>query len=121
MHLQFAELPVSDQDRAMAFYIEHLGCAVRADAPMGDDGWRWVELVFPGADTALHFIRREGDAPSAGPVLVLVADDVEATVEGLRDRGVPILTEPAESPYQPGRTTAAFQDSEGNEMVLGSR
>jgi hypothetical protein len=62
---------------------------------MGEDGWRWVELGFPGADTAVHFIRREGDAPSAEPVLVLVTDDVEATVEALRDGGVPILAEPA--------------------------
>jgi len=121
VHLQFAELPVFEQDRAMAFYTEHLGCAVRADTPMGDDGWRWVELVFPGADTALHFIRREGDAPSPGPVLVLVTDDVEATVQALRERGVPILAEPAESPFQPGHTAAAFQDSEGNQMMLVSR
>jgi hypothetical protein len=42
--------------------------------------------VFPGADTALHFIRREGDAPSTEPVLVLATDDVEATVQALRDR-----------------------------------
>lgn len=121
MHLQFAELPVFRQDRAMAFYTEHLGCAVRADTPMGDDGWRWVELSFPGADTALHFIRRGGDAPSREPVLVLVTDDVQATVQELRDRGVPILAEPAESPFQPGHTAAAFQDSEGNQMILVSR
>jgi len=121
MHLQFAELPVFDQDRAMAFYAEHLGCAVRADVPMGDDGWRWVELVFPGADTALHFIRREGDAPSTEPVLVLVTDDVEADIQALRDRGVPIVAAPAESPFQPGHTAAAFQDSEGNQMVLVDR
>jgi len=112
---------VFDQDRAMAFYTAHLGCAVRADTPMGDDGWRWVELGFPGADTTLHFIRREGDALSAEPVLVLVTDDVEATVHALRDRGVPILAEPAASPFQPGHTAAAFQDSEGNQMILVSR
>ena len=120
MHLQFAELPVFDQDRAMAFYTEHQGCAVRADTPMGDDGWRWVELGFPGADTALHFIRREGDAPSAEPVLVLVTNDVEATVQALRGRGVPIFAEPAGLPFQPGHTAAAFQDSEGNQMMLVS-
>lgn len=121
MHLQFAELPVFDQDRAVAFYTEYLSCTVRADTPMGDDGWRWVELVFPGAETALHFIRREGDAASMGPVLVLVTDDVEGTVQALRERGVPILGEPAESPFQPGHTAAAFQDSEGNQMMVVSR
>jgi len=78
-------------------------------------------VVFPGADTALHFIRREGQAPSTEPVLVLVTDDVEATVQALRERGVPILVEPAQSPFQPGHTAAAFQDSEGNQMMLVSR
>ena len=38
MYIQFAELPVTDQDRAKAFYVEMLDCEVAADAPMGDDG-----------------------------------------------------------------------------------
>ena len=121
MHLQFTELPVFDQDRAMVFYTEHLGCTVRADTPMGDDGWRWVELAFPGAETALHFVRREDDAPSSEPVLVLVADDVDATIATLRDGSVPILAVPAEAPFQPGHTAAAFQDSGGNQMLVISR
>jgi predicted enzyme related to lactoylglutathione lyase len=81
MHIQFAELPVFDQDRAKKFYIDHFGCEVAADAAMGKDGWRWIELKFSGAETALHFVRRNDDAPSAEPVLVLVDDDVEATVK----------------------------------------
>ncbi len=47
MHIQFAELPVFDQDRAIAFYVDTLGCEVAADAPMGADGWRWVEVDSP--------------------------------------------------------------------------
>lgn len=121
MHLQFAKLPVFDQDRAMTFYTQHLGCTVRADIPMGDGGWRWVELAFPGAETALHFLRRDDDAPSPEPVLVLIADDVEATIATLRAGGVPILAEAADAPFQPGRTAAAFQDSEGNQMMVISR
>ena len=104
----------------MTFYTEHLGCTVRADTPMGDNGWRWVELAFPGAETALHFVRREDDAPSSEPVLVLVADDVGATIAALRDGSVPILAEPAEAPFQPGHTAAAFQDSEGNQAALAA-
>ncbi|MER8961432.1 hypothetical protein [Mesorhizobium sp. M0701] len=38
MHIQFAELPVFDQERAKAFYIDHLNCRVVADQPMGNDG-----------------------------------------------------------------------------------
>jgi hypothetical protein len=31
MHIQFAELPVFDQERAKAFYIDHLNCRVVAE------------------------------------------------------------------------------------------
>ena len=121
MHIQFAELPVFDQDRAKRFYVENLACEVAADAPMGKDGWRWIELKFVGAETALHFHRRKDDAPSEEPVLVLVDDNVEATVKRLKSNGVEIITDPGEAPWQPGRTVAEFRDSEGNRMALASR
>jgi predicted enzyme related to lactoylglutathione lyase len=121
VYVQFAELPVRDQARAKQFYVENLGCEIAADAPMGSDGWRWVELRFAGSQTTLHLIRAKEEDTWDGPVLVLVDDDVAAAVEGLRSRGVEILTEPHCPPWQPGRTVAEFRDSEGNRMVLGSR
>ena len=121
MHVQFAELPVFDQQRAVDFYLGKFGWTVAADAPMGADGWRWIELKLPGAETTLHFVRRKDDAPSDEPVLVLVDDDVEATVQALKSTGVEIVSEPQEAPWQPGRTVAEFRDSEGNRMVIGSR
>ena len=121
MHIQFAELPVFEQDRAKRFYVDHFGCTVAADAPMGKDGWRWIELKFPGAQTALHFNRRTDDAPSDEPVLVLVEDDVAAVVARLRAGDVEIVTEPQEAPWEPGRTIAEFRDSEGNRLVIGSK
>lgn len=120
MHIQFAELRVSDQDRAKAFYSEHLGCHVIADVSMSEDGWRWIELGWPGAATTLHFVPRETEEPSAGPVLVLVDDDVAGTVAALREQGVEIVAEPHEAPWQPGRIAAEFRDSEGNRIVLAS-
>ncbi|AKU95299.1 Lactoylglutathione lyase [Labilithrix luteola] len=121
MHIQFAELPVTDQDRAKSFYTQHLGCQVVADAAMGPSGWRWVELALPGAQTHLHFIRRRDDANLDEPVLVFVDDDVEGKVRALKAAGVEIVTEPSEAPWQKGRIVAEFRDSEGNRMVLGSR
>jgi predicted enzyme related to lactoylglutathione lyase len=121
MHIQFAELPVGDQSRAKRFYVDHFGCVAAADAPMGNNGWRWIELKFPGSETTLHFVNDRPDDSSDGPVLVLVDDDVATTVEALRARGVEILTEPHRPPWQPGRTVAEFRDSEGNRMVIGSR
>lgn len=49
---------------------------------------------------------------------MLVDGDVEATVAGLKARGVEIITEPQEAPWQRGRTVAEFRDSEGNRMVV---
>lgn len=121
MHIQFAELPVFDQDRAKAFYQQHFHCAVIADAPMGADGWRWVELGFPGAVTNLHFVHRADDKPADMPTLVLVDADVTATIGALKSAGVEIITEPTEAPWQPGRVVAEFRDSEGNRMVIGSK
>ena len=43
-------VPVSDQDKAVAFYSEKLGFEKRADTPYGD-GDRWVEVAPPGATT----------------------------------------------------------------------
>lgn len=120
MYIQFAELPVTDQDRAKAFYTGKLDCEVAADAPMGADGWRWIELKFPGTQTNLHFIRRENDTPSDMPVLVFVADDVAGAIEALRAKRVEIVTEPHEPSWQPGRTVAEFRDSEGNRIVIGT-
>jgi predicted enzyme related to lactoylglutathione lyase len=120
MHIQFAELPVFDQERAKAFYIAHFNCEVAADAPMGESGWRWVELKFPGAETALHFTHRKDETPSEMPVLVLVDADVAATARALKKKGVEIITEPQEAPWHPGRTIAEFRDSEGNRLVLGT-
>jgi predicted enzyme related to lactoylglutathione lyase len=121
MHIQFAELPVFDQDRALAFYISNLGCEVAADTAMGEDGWRWIELTFPGAETALHFLRRPDNSPSTEPVLVLVDADVAATTATLKANGVEIVAEPGEAPWAPGTVVAEFRDSEGNRMVLSSR
>ena len=121
MFVQFAELPVFDQDRAKAFYVDKLGCEVVADAAMGPSDWRWIEVRFPGAQTSLHFVCRQDDAPSKGPVLVFLADDLKAEVQELTAKGVQIVKDVAPAPYDPRRQVAEIDDSEGNRIVLSSR
>lgn len=66
------------------------------------NGRRWLAVGrtrLPCDDTARHVIRRDGDAPSTDPVIVLVADDVEGTVRTLGDwcadpRGAGRATDP---------------------------
>ena len=121
MHIKFAELPVLDQDRAKAFYTEHLDCQSVADQPMGPDGWRWIELRFPHAETTLHFLPRKHEEPSPGPVLVLVDERVEDIISRLRSSEVKIITEPKPAPWRSGTTIAEFRDSEGNLIVVSSQ
>ena len=120
MHIQFAELPVFDQDRAQRFYIANFNCTVAADTPIGADGWRWIELALPGADTALHFLRRADEAPADEPVLVFVDRDVAGRIAALRTRGVEILSDAQPAPYDATLTVAEFRDSEGNRLVISS-
>lgn len=120
MHIQFAELPVADFDRAIAFYADAFACTVAADVPMNAAGDRWIELALPGAETNLHFLKRaEGDPDM--PVLVFVVDDVAGTVSHLRQRGVAILAEPHSPAWEKDKTVAEIRDSEGNRIVLSGR
>ena len=45
-------VPVSDQDRAVAFYTEKLGLEKRIDVPFGN-GYHWIEVAPEGAETRL--------------------------------------------------------------------
>jgi catechol 2,3-dioxygenase-like lactoylglutathione lyase family enzyme len=56
-------IPVSDQDRAIAFYRDVLGFEVRMDAAFGD-GDRWVELAPPGAATSLALVPANEGVPT---------------------------------------------------------
>ena len=45
-------VPVTDQDRALEFYLDKLGFEKRADIPMGTQ-MRWLEVAPPGASTTV--------------------------------------------------------------------
>ena len=90
MFVSFADLPVFDH-HSQGLYVDKFGCELIADAAMGDGDWRWVEVRFPGAQTALDFVRRQDEAPSQGPVMVFMAEDLPSTVRELASKGVPIV------------------------------
>jgi catechol 2,3-dioxygenase-like lactoylglutathione lyase family enzyme len=78
-------VPVSDQDRALAFYVDTLGFEVRLDAPFGD-GIRWIEVAPPGAATTIALeLRREGEP--AGVEVSLATHDADAAHAELQERG----------------------------------
>lgn len=120
MYVRFTELPVADQDRAVKFYTEKLGFRV-ADDRGYNEGWRWLTLEIPGAQTKILLTRKnEGDERDGVPSLVLTVDDVMKSYEDLKAKGVVFTTEPTTADWDGSETFAVFQDSEGNYVMLGT-
>lgn len=117
--VKFAELPVVDQDRALNFYTEKLGLQVAQDAPY-KEGWRWIELSVPGAQTHILLTQQTSETKSDTPRLVIISDDVDATYRKLSARGVEFIKEPSKAPWNPGQTFAQLRDSEGNGIVIST-
>jgi predicted enzyme related to lactoylglutathione lyase len=117
--IKFVNIPVEDQSRALAFYTETLGFTVATNQAMGP-GKRWIELRIPGAETRVSLFTPPGQEDRVGTFvpLSLWADDVEATYETLRARGVEFLAPPKKEPWG---TSVIFRDSEGNTLHLGSK
>ena len=118
-HIKFAELPVTDQDRAVRFYSERVGLKVFRDSPYRD-GQRWIELEVPGAATRILLAPRANEELRDVPSLILTADDVAGAFRTLRSRGVVFSAEPTEAPWAPGEVYALFLDSENNTIMIGS-
>jgi catechol 2,3-dioxygenase-like lactoylglutathione lyase family enzyme len=113
---------VSDEDKALDFYVNKLGFEKRADEPMGD-GLRWIEVAPPGATTCIVLTRGYGDwsqekvGQFAG--IVFEPDDINATYQELSARGVEFTEPPTAQPW--GGVQALFKDQDGNTFVLVQR
>ena len=117
--IHFQSIPVVDQDRALAFYTQNLGFEVHTDVPYSD-GWRWIFLTLPGAETRLHFATRDDISITGKPALCLVCDSVDDEAEKLRANGVEITNGPDDAPWQPGIRWLMVRDSEDNMILLES-
>jgi catechol 2,3-dioxygenase-like lactoylglutathione lyase family enzyme len=83
-------VPVSDQDKALDFYVGTLGFEKRIDVPYGD-GDRWVAVAPPGAATAIAIVPpREGESAGIETHVGLTSQDVDADHESLKAKGVDV-------------------------------
>ena len=119
MHVKFAELPVKDQDRALAFYRDHLGMTVAKDASYGGD-WRWMELAMAGAQTKIVMSRSTSAGRPESPTLVLAVDDVHALHSRLATSGVDIKQPPKAASWDQAEVSSMFYDSEDNLILITS-
>jgi catechol 2,3-dioxygenase-like lactoylglutathione lyase family enzyme len=106
-------VPVSDQERALAFYRDILGFEVRLDGPFGD-GQRWLEVAPPGAETSLALV------PADGTEVSLATRDAAADHAALRARRVDADASLVDmGPAVPPMFT--FRDPDGNRFRVVER
>jgi len=126
-----AQLWVHDQDEALAFYTEKVGMEMRADVTVPELGnFRWLTVGWPGQDVSIVLMAIPGppvmDAETGEQVRSLMAkgfagtiflttDDVHASYEQLKGRGVDFSEQPEERPYG---IDSAFRDPSGNNIRL---
>lgn len=116
--VKFVSIPVRDQDRALEFYTKKLGCRIVTDSPF-DQTQRWIELRLPRAETMLVLFTAPGQESMIGGFMnvTFMAEDVVATADELRARGVEFVQEPQKADWG---TSAIFKDADGNQFVLST-
>jgi catechol 2,3-dioxygenase-like lactoylglutathione lyase family enzyme len=125
LKLEVVAIPVSDIDRAKAFYMS-LGWTLDADFMVGKD-FRAVQLTPPGSPCSIHLARTA--APGSAQGMFLVVSDVEAAQKELIARGASVgeifhfdgdhRAVPGLDPAGPSyRSYASFTDPDGNRWLL---
>jgi catechol 2,3-dioxygenase-like lactoylglutathione lyase family enzyme len=90
MKFEIVVIPVSDVDRAKAFYA-NLGWRLDADYDAGDDFFRVIQFTPPGSGCSVIFGRNvTAAAPGSAQGLYLVVSDIEAARADLLGRGVKV-------------------------------
>lgn len=106
-------IPVSDADRAKAFYGS-LGWRLDADFAF-DNGFRVVQFTPPGSQCSVQFGTNITSAtPGSAQGLYLVVSDIEAARDELAARGVEVS-----ETFHPGTPGAQFQPDGTNGRVGG--
>jgi catechol 2,3-dioxygenase-like lactoylglutathione lyase family enzyme len=130
LRFEVTVLPVSDVDRAKAFY-QRLGWRLDADFPV-DEHFRVVQFTPPGSPAAIQFgTGMTTAAPGSAQNMYLVVDDVVAARDELVSRGADVSEiwhgrGPSTEGHVPGldpertsyRSFASFPDPDGNLWLL---
>ena len=88
--LELVQVPVSDVDRAKAFYTEKAGFNADHDHTVSDE-IRFVQLTPPGSDCSIALgTGLSGMEPGSVQGLQLVVSDIEAARAELVERGVDV-------------------------------
>jgi catechol 2,3-dioxygenase-like lactoylglutathione lyase family enzyme len=131
LKLELVLIPVTDVDRAKAFYAEKAGFNVHVDHQPNDD-FRVVQLDPPGSACSITIGKGVTDAaPGSVKGTHLVVTDIEAARTELVERGVDVseIRHFNSGTWAPGadpehrnyNSFADFSDPDGNTWVLQER
>jgi lactoylglutathione lyase len=109
-------VPVTDQDRALDFYVGTLGFEKRMEMPLPHLGSRWIEVAPAGAAVSVALVQANDNLPSGGESGIrFTTDDAAALHADLTAAGVDVgelLNWPGVPPM------FAFRDQDGNGLEI---
>jgi predicted enzyme related to lactoylglutathione lyase len=112
--LELVAIPVSDVDRAKAFYTEKAGFNADHDRTVSDEV-RFVQLTPPGSACSIALGKGLVDAePGSVKGMQLVVSDIHAARAELAERGVEV-SEVQEFPWG---SFVFFSDPDGNAWAV---
>ena len=133
MKLEVVLIPVTDVDRAKAFY-EKAGFRLDIDVARGD--FRGIQFTPPRSEASIIFGKGVTSTKSSPAELVLAVDDLDAARKDLLARGIAVsdvfhfaagpFNNTVENPRAAGRdpenrsylSFASFEDPDGNRWLL---
>lgn len=124
MQIKFANLPVTDQDKALRFYTEVVGLTKAADIDMGptrfltlaaDAGFEGGQVILDAVDFPAKAAYQKAMFAADMPVFALNTDDVRRDFTRLAAKGVIFRGEPQDrGPI----VSVVFEDTCGNLIHL---
>jgi catechol 2,3-dioxygenase-like lactoylglutathione lyase family enzyme len=111
-------IPVSDQEKAIEFYVDTLGLEKRADVPFGN-GYRWVEVAPEGSSTTIAIAPPPEGQPTgnAQTGIIFHTSDVDAVHADLKAAGVDVDDEVSRM-GDPVPPMFWLRDPEGNVLMI---
>jgi catechol 2,3-dioxygenase-like lactoylglutathione lyase family enzyme len=114
MKLELVAVPVTDVDRAKAFYVDQVGFHLDHDHQVNDQ-LRFVQLTPPGSACSIVMgVGITEMAPGSQMGLQMVIEDAEALKDELRGRGV----ETSDVQVMDWASFVFFSDPDGNTWSL---
>ncbi|RZT26622.1 catechol 2,3-dioxygenase-like lactoylglutathione lyase family enzyme [Kribbella sp. VKM Ac-2569] len=109
-------VPVTDQDRAVAFYTDTLGFELLMDAPLPQFGGRWITVAPAGSSASIALVpASDGNPAGVDTGIRMASPDAKAAHEHFLGAGVD-TDELLEWPGVP--PMFSLRDPDGNRLYI---